>query len=190
MAAFPSAVTDDVSWSWLSTDSESSNVHVVLCISVCQSFTFLCYNPSIFFADLPRSRAAAASSPSLGYICIQPYLSTERNMAMEKEAVKTQIKTLIPGTKEHKARAAGDPAYHLGNVGSKDHRIHTGYGLTGKVHPKTSKARDAKDNTKGKLTKHVHAPHHDKAPAAHNTAPIAAQNSSGANRVEEKPTAQ
>jgi hypothetical protein len=136
-------------------------------------------------------------------------------MALEKAAIKTQLKALVPGkhynilasstaffsspityhvylsllllllsqliaaaaapwrftpagTKEHKACESGDPAYHLGNVGSDDHRVHTGFGLTGKVHPKSIKAHEAKDkftdHTKDKLTEHVLRGHDIKKP--------------------------
>jgi hypothetical protein len=68
------------------------------------------------------------------------------------------------GTKEHKAREAGDPAYHLGNVGSDDHRVHTGFGITGKMQPKINKAHETKGHTKDKLHQHVLRGHDIKRP--------------------------
>jgi hypothetical protein len=59
------------------------------------------------------------------------------------------------GTKEHKARESGDPAYHMGNVGSDDHRVHTGFGITGKMQPKINKAHETKAQTKERLNQHV-----------------------------------
>jgi hypothetical protein len=68
------------------------------------------------------------------------------------------------GTKEHKARESGDPAYHLGNVGSDDHRVHTGFGITGKMQPKINKAHETKDQTKERLNQHVLRGHDIKKP--------------------------
>ncbi|WIA19921.1 hypothetical protein OEZ85_005811 [Tetradesmus obliquus] len=105
-------------------------------------------------------------------------------MADVKQAIKAQVKAMIPGTSEHKARAAGDPAYHLGNVGSNHHHVHTGYGLTGKMQPKVNKVKQAKASTKGKVSEHAHGLH------SHKDQPAAAaggQPSSGMSRAAEKP---
>ncbi|KAF6255206.1 hypothetical protein COO60DRAFT_1462324 [Scenedesmus sp. NREL 46B-D3] len=63
------------------------------------------------------------------------------------------MKASVPGTAEYEQQHGVDEWHALAE---QTKSYIPGYGLTGKVHPKTSKARDAKDNTKGKLTKHVH----------------------------------